>query len=273
MEDDCWREILVPASTSLAVLSDQIIAPVMGWARGYHGYMFVDTADGATLGPKSHAGYIDMMHVGTHFKGYMDDHDIPLALILKKPGDYCLYTYDLGDRWEHVLEVVEVITPDKDAPKKEFGEEVELVDGYGACPPEDSNGQEEKGVMGYRELLELYKKKPAKCKKALADASASVNYRYKPFTFMPMKFDLSFHRAELKRCLMGPRVQASRSLGMCNFTETYVYCWACKDRLKPLQRCAQCATALYCSRDCQKAHWKKHKKNCSILAGEAKGNK
>ncbi len=30
----------------------------------------------------------------------------------------------------------------------------------------------------------------------------------------------------------------------------------------PLKKCAQCSTALYCSRECQTAHWKTHKEKC-----------
>ncbi|KAJ5933553.1 hypothetical protein N7454_005882 [Penicillium verhagenii] len=31
---------------------------------------------------------------------------------------------------------------------------------------------------------------------------------------------------------------------------------------KPLRRCAQCQSIYYCSRVCQRAHWKKHKVDC-----------
>ena len=41
-----WRRFRVPAATSLAVLHDQVLGPVMGWARAYHGYCFEDPVDG-----------------------------------------------------------------------------------------------------------------------------------------------------------------------------------------------------------------------------------
>lgn len=31
---------------------------------------------------------------------------------------------------------------------------------------------------------------------------------------------------------------------------------------KPLQRCSRCQKAYYCSKDCQKANWKEHKRGC-----------
>jgi len=33
-----------------------------------------------------------------------------------------------------------------------------------------------------------------------------------------------------------------------------------------LKCCAKCKTTKYCSRECQKAHWKKHKKDCALYA-------
>ena len=76
----------------------------------YHGYMFLKTADGTILGPDRNDGYIDMMHAGIHHIKVIDDRKWPLAFLLQQPGDTCLYTYDLGDNFEHILLLEEVHT-------------------------------------------------------------------------------------------------------------------------------------------------------------------
>lgn len=43
-------------------------------------------------------------------------------------------------------------------------------------------------------------------------------------------------------------------------------CGKAADSGVTLKRCAKCQTTQYCSRDCQKAHWKDHKKVCSKQA-------
>ncbi|KAI0485771.1 putative MYND domain protein [Xylaria cf. heliscus] len=45
-------------------------------------------------------------------------------------------------------------------------------------------------------------------------------------------------------------------------------CNTCKKASSELKRCAKCTTTLYCSRDCQKADWKTHKKICGKQAHE-----
>eukprot|EP00814_Leptocylindrus_danicus_P013917 CAMPEP_0116004010 /NCGR_PEP_ID=MMETSP0321-20121206/361_1 /TAXON_ID=163516 /ORGANISM="Leptocylindrus danicus var. danicus, Strain B650" /LENGTH=401 /DNA_ID=CAMNT_0003472257 /DNA_START=20 /DNA_END=1226 /DNA_ORIENTATION=- len=233
-EEYVWRRFRVPASIKLSALHDQVIVPIMGWSRGYHGYVFEDVTDGSTIGPKRNAGYIDMMHAPMHYHYVMDDNDIPLATLLRKVGDWCNYTYDLGDSWDHKLKVEEVAERDDDA------NPVELFDGKGGCPPEDGNGLEEKGGPRYHKFLKAYVENPKRHKSVLAEASSSaVNYCrpwYGPkIKFHPLVFNVERHRLMLDMMLAGPLVRKKGNLGDGTFKETMKGCKVCGDRLSVLK--------------------------------------
>lgn len=49
------------------------------------------------------------------------------------------------------------------------------------------------------------------------------------------------------------------SKAICGWT-----CDNCREILKNPMKCAKCMSALYCNRECQKAHWEEHKKVCCI---------
>ena len=51
----------------------------------------------------------------------------------------------------------------------------------------------------------------------------------------------------------------------------YFRCFLCQKegRSPPLRKCSQCEVAYYCSKSCQRSHWKKHKSAC-IAAVAAK---
>ncbi|KAI9141644.1 hypothetical protein BKA69DRAFT_386027 [Paraphysoderma sedebokerense] len=38
------------------------------------------------------------------------------------------------------------------------------------------------------------------------------------------------------------------------------------DNGKSLKSCSRCLMTMYCSRDCQKNHWREHKKDCKKMA-------
>jgi sulfatase maturation enzyme AslB (radical SAM superfamily) len=57
----------------------------------------------------------------------------------------------------------------------------------------------------------------------------------------------------------GPSTSAStKKCASCSKVES--------DPEKPLKPCSKCQSVLYCSRDCQKADFKKHKKTCALSA-------
>ena len=259
---DVWRRFKVPASTPLFVLHDQIICPIMGWSRAYHSYAFEDPRDGAAIGPSKYSGGIDSMHVDMMYSYLMDDRDVPLAALLREKDEWCFYVYDLGDGWEHRLLVEDVLPKSRCTP--------ELLEGGGACPPEDSNGLEGKGNRSYAEFLAQYRRHPASCRAAIREMEkGAVNYSEPwigpPRRFEPLTFDLQWHRDLLNAMLAGPTVQKPKMRSGFEFKESNNACAVCGQRLVTLKTCARCEAVFYCSKACQKQDYKQHKKLCKAL--------
>ncbi len=66
-----------------------------------------------------------------------------LKQILKNEGDKCIYEYDFGDGWKHIILLEKVLLPEEGVfyPR--------CIKGKRACPPEDCGG-----IGGYMYLLE-----------------------------------------------------------------------------------------------------------------------
>jgi hypothetical protein len=129
IEPPIWRRLLVPQDLTMRQLH-AVLQAAMGW-KDYHLHQF---------------------RVGLLRFGHPDEEDDPgpidygritLNQILPRQGATCVYEYDFGDGWEHMIELEEELAPSSVADPLP-----RCVDGERACPPEDS-----RGVPGYGELI------------------------------------------------------------------------------------------------------------------------
>jgi Plasmid pRiA4b ORF-3-like protein/SEC-C motif len=130
---EVWRRVAIPSNTPLDVVH-RMIQDAMGW-DDEHLYVF-ESGEDIIIDPRSTSG------------GIPADGE-RLVSIAAEAGASFSYVYDFGDEWTHTA-TVEEIRPGGS------GNVYEVLDGGGACPPEDCGGP-----AGYQYLLD-----------ALADASS-----------------------------------------------------------------------------------------------------
>ena len=90
--------------------------------------------------------------------GQRDACEVLLADVLGRVGQKMIYTYDMGDNWEHLIlgEAIEEV------PAAEASARPQCLTGRRACPPEDCGG-----MYGYYDILNLpatQKRRPAHLK-------------------------------------------------------------------------------------------------------------
>lgn len=127
VEPSVWRVVRVPSAVTLSVLH-AVVQIAMGWEdRHLHEWQVGDAA----YGPLDAGADIDLV----------DETTVTLEAVAG-PDASLRYVYDMGDWWEHMVEVVGVDPYD--------GTVVPLavLDGARACPPEDCGGP-----AGYADLL------------------------------------------------------------------------------------------------------------------------
>ena len=131
-----WRLVRVNSQTTFHELH-LIIQGAFGWEDA-HLYEFI-TGD-------SHIQSFDEDDVGDLSMGMevIDAKRIRLRDIMTGKGWSIPYIYDFGDGWRHEIKAIKV------HPGKGPLDRVELLDGSGACPPEDCGGP-----YGYRELVDV----------------------------------------------------------------------------------------------------------------------
>lgn len=134
-----WRKVMVPAHLPFSKLHN-IIQIIFGWQNYHlHDFYILDNES-----PVVH------LVCDEEAFGYWDEGDTPMILDHEKRLSEYLpacntvkYTYDFGDHWEHLIEVVNVC----DNYQKNYPE---CIDGEGNTPPEDVGGE-----GGYEYFLEV----------------------------------------------------------------------------------------------------------------------
>ncbi len=123
IEPAIWRRFLIAADTGLSFFDlHQAIQDAMGWEDS-HLYDFRNPG-GDLLAER----------------GAFDDAEGPVkeasgikVASFYKPGLHAFYTYDLGDSWEHAVQLEDL----EERPERFFRL---LLDGERSCPPEDCGG-------------------------------------------------------------------------------------------------------------------------------------
>ncbi|MDA8394960.1 MAG: plasmid pRiA4b ORF-3 family protein [Candidatus Dormibacteraeota bacterium] len=172
VEPPVWRRLQVSAGIDLRQLH-LLLQVVMGW-HNEHLYEFrVGRRYFGEPEPKSWA-------VGGLGRPTLDAGNTRLLEIAPRARSKFLYTYDMGDSWEHQTLVEKVTTPE---PGVHYPT---CLAGERACPPEDCGG-----VWGYADILA-----------ALRDPDApesAERLEWLGDVFEPDKFDLAGVNAQLSR--------------------------------------------------------------------------
>jgi Plasmid pRiA4b ORF-3-like protein len=129
IEPSIWRRVLLPQDASLGRVHG-VLQAVMGWSDSHLHQFKVGDVRFAEPDKESDRGPIDYR-------------SITLNQIAPRRGSICIYEYDFGDGWEHLVVVEDELPIEtvKDRLPRCIG-------GERACPPEDCGGPH-----GYTELL------------------------------------------------------------------------------------------------------------------------
>jgi hypothetical protein len=132
-----WRRIEVPETYTFAQLSRAIL-DAMGWGGGHMHQFTIPGIDRIMIG--------HLLGDGLDIDGTRDEKTVKVSEFLKKEHDFCIYEYDFGDGWTHLVEV------EKKNAKESGVEYPRCLDGKRACPPDDCGGSD-----GYKDLLKILK--------------------------------------------------------------------------------------------------------------------
>lgn len=132
VEPAVWRQVLVPESITLPKLHE-VIQAAMGW-RDSHLHEF-------EINSFRYGQPDQEWDLGSDL--LLSEADVRLGKCLANCKSFT-YVYDLGDDWQHLIQVEERVCPDQLLLKPI------CLAGEGACPPEDVGG-----VPGYQHFISV----------------------------------------------------------------------------------------------------------------------
>lgn len=151
-----WRRVVVPSETTFHMFH-YIIQLAFGWEnshlysfspKGYGSHPWIEVSDG-DYDDDDDDDFDDDDDDDYDYDDDDDDDDerktakeIKLSDIFDEKGQTFIYIYDFGDDWKHKITLEEI-------DKTNISPLPKLIDGKGACPPEDCGG-----VWGYEDLKE-----------------------------------------------------------------------------------------------------------------------
>ena len=193
-----WRRFKISSAVNLDLMVDKIISPIMGWERNYHTYYFKH--DGKYY-VQQDSQASDAVNIGSNEilkdKTLLKPEDAVIGDLLKKEGDKCVYNYDLGDNFFHVLEL-ETIVPGDESDGK-----VIIMGGELRCPNEDGDGSANYQTEILDHLLKKREnlKDDTVCRKFAWDCFKRRGALNVNGSFRPEEFDIEEHRIALAKAL------------------------------------------------------------------------
>ncbi|PWJ60677.1 pRiA4b ORF-3-like protein [Dyadobacter jejuensis] len=153
-----WRKVTVPEEYTFEQFHE-VIQVAFGWDM-YHLFQFNPVGRGRT---ELVIGMVDE-DFDDFGEEKLDASETVLSDVFEDEGQKYLYLYDFGDDWEHQITLEAIIDDGAETPT--------LLDGQGACPPEDCGG-----APGYAHLKEV-----------LADPQHPEHASMKEWLGMPLDF-------------------------------------------------------------------------------------
>lgn len=290
-----WRLTRLSSHLKLDVLHDKILAPLLGWTRNYHTYMFQNET---TMWLCENTSAPDLMHASLDESSVQDPaNGATLGDLLPNVRDTAIYTYDLGDCWYHKIELKEIKS------ENESNGACVVMDGAMRCPDEDGDGcaTYQKNVLDHVLTIKANPHDDATARilgKNCFDRrnASNVRGRFDPSEFSVEQAQAAVHKALKSRAsamtgtkqfsssqsmigsMMGsfcPTVAGQRVL-KCQFEydrggDDFHLTMSETVNLKPddkshtacvcgnpiqLSICGGCTTVYYCSTECQRKDWK-----------------